>query len=140
VNDKNQKIGTWKCERSGVADVFQTVKRGRHFYTRCDCCGLNQGTGSARQQQIFNEAQFIDKSAVVIPSGVSMAAKVIEHEPVKPEPAKLEDKRPGNADFNPKEMPADEPVKAPADKKPGFMRFLPGVILLAAAGVGVWMS
>lgn len=142
MSGKNPKIGTWTCERGGNADVFQTIKKGRHFYTHCECCGLNQGTGSRRQQQIFNEAQFIDKTAVVIPSGVSMSesAKVIEHEPAKPALEKITSDE--LADFDPKEIPADEPAQKPADKKPGgFARLLPGLALFAvAAGAGLWMN
>lgn len=143
MSGRNPKIGTWKCERGGAADVFQTVKKGRHFYTHCECCGLNQGTGSRRQQQIFNEAQFIDKTSVVIPSGVSMSessesSKVIEHEPVRPALEKIPNA--AAADFDPKEIPADEPK--PSDKKiAGIARFLPGLALFAlAAGAGLWMN
>ncbi len=137
MSDKNQKIGTWTCEQGGDAEVFQTVKRGRHFYTRCECCGLNQGTGVKRQQRIFDEAKFLDKSAVFIPSGVSASGGVvIEQEPVKKSGAPV-------LDFDPNEKAPEEIVQSapvqPADK-PGFARFLPGVILLAAAGVGLWMN
>lgn len=129
----NQKIGVWTCERGGVADVFQTVKRGRHFYTKCECCGLNQGTGAGRQQQIYDEAQFIDSAAIVIPSGVvAGGAKVIEQ---KPEPEKIEDE-----DFDPSEPVQGETKQKAVASGGGFRRFLPGVILLAAAGVGAWMA
>lgn len=133
----NPLLGHWKCERGGNAEVFQTKKRGSHFYTRCDCCGLNQGTGAGRQQDIYDKAVFLAGVTVAKPSNVGDAPgeKVIEHEP-----AKLESGTQGDSDFDPKEIPADEPVKKPEDKKSGFARFVPGVVLLAAAGVGLWMS
>ena len=127
----NQKIGTWECERGGLADVFQTVKRGRHFYTKCECCGLNQGTGAGRQQQIFDEAQFIDKTSVVIPSGVTVGgARVIES---APEPKKIE------LDFDPAQ-PVESESKAVQVKERSIVRFVPAIAFLAAAGVGLWMS
>lgn len=128
----NPKIGVWKCERGGEAEVFQTVKRGRHFYTKCDCCGLNQGTGAGRQQQIFDQAQFFDRAAIVIPSGVTASgAKVIEQ---KPEPEKIAH------DFDPSQpAPEDEKSEAVAPSG-GIKRFIPGLAFLAAAGVGLWMS
>lgn len=55
----NEKLGTWTCSNGGEAGVFQTKKNGRHFYTRCECCGLQQGTGKTRQQRIWNEAQWL---------------------------------------------------------------------------------
>lgn len=130
----NPKIGVWKCERGGIAEVFQTTKRGRHFYTRCDCCGLNQGTGAGRQQQIFDEAQFIDRAAIAIPSGVTVGgAKVIDLPPPEPEKIAL--------DFDPTEPPAPSETKSePEQTGAGFKRFLPGVLFIAAAGVGLWMS
>ncbi len=133
MKTQNQKIGTWECERGGAADVFQTVKRGRHFYTKCECCGLNQGTGAGRQQQIFDEAQFIDKTAVVIPSGVTAGgARVIES---APEPKKIE----SVSDFDPAQPLESEP-KAVATSDRSMVRMMPGVLFLLAAGVGLWMS
>jgi hypothetical protein len=138
VNEKNQKIASWVCERGGQADVYQTVKRGRHFYTRCDCCGLNQGTGAARQQQIFDEAVFLDRSAVAVPSGVSAAgAKVVEQEPVKKPAAESVNPGPG-ADFDPSAIV--ESGEQEQEKPRSALRFLPAVALLVAAGAGLWMN
>jgi hypothetical protein len=137
VNEKNQKIASWVCERGGQADVYQTVKRGRHFYTRCDCCGLNQGTGSARQQQIFDEAVFIDKGTIVVPSGVSVSgAKVVDLDAVK----KIEGEGLGRGagDFDPSE--AVDSVEPAPEKPRSALRFFPVVVLLAAAGAGLWMN
>ena len=135
MNEKNQKIADWVCDQGGAAEVFQTVKRGRHFYTRCDCCGLNQGTGTVRQQKIFDEAVFLDKSGVVIPSGVSVGAKVIEREPVKT--LESENISHGPEDFDPSEVSEDLEVQ---EKPRSALRLLPAVVLLAAAGAGLWMS
>lgn len=133
MKSANPKIGVWKCERGGVAEVFQTVKRGRHFYTKCDCCGLNQGTGVGRQQQIFDEAEFFDRAAIVIPSGVTAGgAKVIESSPVEPE--KIAD------DFDPSRPVPEEEKSAPVEQGGGIKRFIPGLVFLTAAGVGLWMS
>lgn len=138
----NPQLGYWTCERGGKADVYQTLKKGRHFYTKCSCCGLNQGTGTARQQAIFDEAEFFQEVTIARPSGVVDKADPgavvndppkVEHKPKqKPEPKAA-------PDFDPT-LPVDEPVQVIDEPKKGFARFLPGVILLVAAGVGAWMG
>ena len=69
--EPNQVIGYWTCQEGGKAEVFQTKKRGRHFYTRCTCCGFQQGTGANRQQKIYDEAEFLSGVTVVKPSNVN---------------------------------------------------------------------
>lgn len=133
----NEKLGTWKCGGGGVADIFQTIKAGNHFYTRCDCCGLNQGTGAARQQRIFDEGEFIDKSAIKIPSGVSVGACVGD-EPLAIEQQKTEQAQPVG-DWSPSEMQEQdvEPVKEQAGT---LSKIAPLFIVLLAVGAGVWMN
>lgn len=128
----NQLLGHWKCERGGNAEVFQTKKRGSHFYTRCDCCGLNQGTGAGRQQDIYDNAVFLSGVTVVKPSNVSdtPGQKVIEHEPVRVEPV--------TRDFDPAIDIQDEPVEEPEKKTGGVL--LPLSIFFAAVGAGLWLS
>lgn len=133
MKQTNPKIGHWTCEQGGDAEVFQTVKRGRHFYTKCECCGLNQGTGAARQQRIFDGAQFIDRAAIAIPSGVTIAGgKVIDQPAQEPEKVAL--------DFDPTEPAEGEVVSERPPVEANFKRFLPGILFVAAAGVGLWMN
>lgn len=130
----NPKIGVWTCEQGGTAEVFQTVKRGRHFYTKCECCGLNQGTGAGRQQRIFNEAKFIDRAAIAIPSGVTVGGGNVIDQPAKGQERIA-------LDFDPTEpAPQSEAESEPTKAGAGFKRFLPGVLFIAAAGVGLWMN
>lgn len=130
--ERNEVLGHWTCEQGGRAEVMQTKKRGRHFYTRCDCCGLNQGTGQKRQQRIFDEAEFSDRAALVIPSNVEVGNVIPDKsEPVpKPEPA----------DFDPTEPEPESEPSGVTSGAVGFKKFIPGAVLLLAAGVGVWMN
>ena len=141
VLPKNELLGHVKCSQGGRAEVRQTKKAGRHFYTSCECCGLNQGAGQTRQQYIYDNAEFLQGVTVVRPSNVTETAKppVNEPEPVKPAESEQEPKsQPEPAsDFDPTATEQESDV-VPASS--GFARFLPGVILVIAAGVGAWMG
>ncbi len=67
----NEIIGTWQCGGGGTADVMQTKRRGKHLYTNCACCGLNQGTGAAFQTRLWNESTFKPGATVIKPSNVT---------------------------------------------------------------------
>jgi len=135
MKEINILLGHWTCERGGRAEVRQTKKAGRHFYTRCDCCGLIQGTGSKRQQDIYDNAEFIPGVIVVRPSSVNeKSAKVVDEQPKK-EPEKI---GAPVQDFDPT-LKTDEPEKEPAAKK-GLSVFVPGLVFVVAAGLGVWIS
>lgn len=135
MTEKNILLGHWTCERGGRAEVRQTKKAGRHFYTHCECCGLNQGTGAKRQQEIYDGAEFIAGVTVVRPSSVNeKAARVVDDQPKK-EPEKI---GAPVRDFDPT-LKADEPEVEPASSK-GFSAFIPGLIFVVAAGVGIWMG
>lgn len=137
----NELLGHVVCSQGGRAEVRQTKKAGRHFYTSCECCGLNQGTGQTRQQHIYDKAEFLPGVTVVRPSNVVETAKPVgEPEPEKPPVSGEPEPKPKAepvSDFNPYES---EQVSEPSPASRGVVRFLPGVILLAAAGVGVWMG
>ncbi|WP_444884853.1 hypothetical protein [Microbulbifer sp. PSTR4-B] len=68
---QNPVIGHWQCPEGSKAEVRQAAKRGRHFYTSCDCCGVNMGAGAARQTKIWREAEFLQGADVFKPSNVS---------------------------------------------------------------------
>lgn len=141
VLPKNELLGHVTCPQGGRAEVRQTKKAGRHFYTSCECCGLNQGAGQARQQHIYDNAEFLQGVTVVRPSNVTETAKPVnDPEPVKPAEASEPESK-GQlepvGDFDPA---ATEPESNNAPASRGLVRFLPGVILLAAAGVGAWMA
>jgi hypothetical protein len=143
VSEPNPVIGSWQCSEGGSAEVKQTKKRGRHFYTQCECCGLQQGTGAALQQRIWDEAEFLPGVAVVRPSNVLEKGNTVSEtgasEPAKAtEPAsEPEPKAPG--DFDPNEP---EPISEPEPTQSGFSgaKIIAGLALLAAAGVGAWMG
>lgn len=129
----NQLLGHWTCERGGNAEVYQTKKRGSHFYTRCECCGLNQGTGAGRQQDIYDKAVFLPGLTVVKPSNVGESkAKVIEAGPVVDR-----EKLPPPGDFDPTVVDPNE-VQEPVKKAGGVL--LPLSIFVAALGAGIWIS
>ena len=136
MKEKNEKLGTWICSQGGTADVFQTKKLGRHFYTRCDCCGLNQGTGIARQQKIFDEAVFINPSVVVMPTNVKITGVIGD----APGSAKPKKESVAAIDFDPTEKV--DPVESPAPAAQNFFtsKIIAGMVMVAAAGVGVWMN
>lgn len=133
MSSDNALLGYWTCERGGRAEVRQTKKQGRHFYTKCDCCGLNQGTGAKRQQEIWDSAEFVDKSVVARPLNVVIDAVAVNEPAPKVEAPKVDPV----GDFNPTAEPV---VSPPSEQKNGFVKFVPGLVLLAAAGVGAWLS
>lgn len=138
----NEKIGTWVCGGGGVADVYQTKKQGKHFYTRCDCCGLVQGTGKALQQRIYDTAKFIDKSAIAVPSGVDIGAFLdaeVGQEFKQTEAPVNNDKQQSEAvDFDPTEIEESEPVRR--EGVGFFKKIVPFFVVAAAVGVGAWMG
>lgn len=129
----NQLLGHWTCERGGNAEVYQTKKRGSHFYTRCECCGLNQGTGAGRQQDIYDKAIFVPGVTVVKPSNVGESGKNIINDSPKVEPEKL----PPPGDFDPTVVDPEQ-AKEPEKKASGV--WLPLSIFVAAVGAGIWMG
>ena len=140
---KNQLLGHWVCDLGGQAEVYQTKKKGDHFYTRCQCCGLVQGTGAQRQQKIYSEAKFISGVTVRVPANVD--ANAAKAAPVnEPEPEQ-EQAKPAVSDFDPSEKPSEEQSEV-TETEPGVNRLgvaakaLPLLVLGIAAGVGAWMN
>ncbi|TVZ37678.1 hypothetical protein P886_2021 [Alteromonadaceae bacterium 2753L.S.0a.02] len=141
MSEPNKLLGHWTCPEGGKADVYQTKKRGRHFYTRCDCCGLQQGTGASRQQKIYNEAEFIPGVDFPLPANVSAdkkpASQPVTEKPAEPAKATLPDFDPNEAKES---EPESEAVTEPASGNGGLMLALGLVGMGLAAGVGAWMS
>jgi hypothetical protein len=139
VTSPNPILGYWKCERGGRAEVRQTKKKGRHLYTQCQCCGLNQGTGDARQQQIWDEMETLPEATIVRPSNVQETKPYLSEdgatEPKKP--SEPEPKAP--SDFDPAEP---EPESEPEPTASGFSgtKLVAGLALILAAGAGAWMG
>ncbi|HCS65472.1 MAG TPA: hypothetical protein DIW64_16185 [Cellvibrio sp.] len=128
MKEQNPILGHWTCPQGGKAEVYQTKKAGRHFYTRCACCGLMQGTGAALQQSIFDNAEFIAGISVVAPSNVVMdRSRVVEGEIAKPA-----------LDFDPSEPVQGEEVEA-APEKSKFNYLVPLGAFLAAGAAALWM-
>ena len=127
----NPIVGYWKCERGGRASVTQTRKRGRHFNTSCDCCGFVQGTGKARQQDIWDNAEFEPGLTVACPSNVS--SDKAKSKP-KPEPKEA-------TDFNPNESEStEESTELVEAETSGRGKLVAGALLLLSAGVGLWLG
>ena len=140
IKPSNEKIGTWVCSNGGVADVYQTIKAGRHFYTRCNCCGLVQGTGKALQQRIYDNAKFIDKGAIAVPTGVDIGAFLdaeVGREIEQPKAPVNDDKQQNAAvDFDPNEIEQSEPVRGESG---GILKKIaPFAVVAAAIGAGIW--
>lgn len=134
-------LGVWRCPMGGSALVYQTVKAGNHFYTHCACCGLQQGTGAARQQRIWDETEFYNRGSVVRPGNVAIDLKP-ESEPSEAATAEaVPDK--GEADFDPGEREVDPEAEKQPEKREGggvLKKVIPLVLLFGAGVVGSWMS
>lgn len=131
----NEIIGYWTCPEGGKAEVTQTKKRGRHFNTRCDCCGFNQGTGAPRQQKIWDQAEFLPGVTVVRPSNVTETqAKPPVNEP-EPETVPATVEQPALTeldDYDPDELSDPEPEPETEQAPPAA-----GSGLRKAAGVSL---
>lgn len=138
MTEPNQVLGHWRCEQGGTAEVKQTRKRGNHFYTNCDCCGLNQGTGQKRQQRIWDEAKFLTGVTVVRPTNVTIQSGAIASESEKVSEPVGEVQSEAVSDYTPAPSGAPEVV----ERSGGFnkAKLFGGLVLLAAAGVGAWMN
>ncbi|WP_406827723.1 hypothetical protein [Microbulbifer sp. ARAS458-1] len=155
AENQNPKLGTVTCPAGGVADVYQTRKRGRHFYTRCACCGLLQGTGPKRQQEIWDTAEFLQGVTVHKPANVDDSAKGEPIERSQGQDSQGQDSQGSDetggktaigaavsGDFDPKiDAAADgeeQEKEAPAG---GVRKGLAAVgVTLLAVGAGLWMS
>lgn len=156
----NPVIGRWECPAGGdMAAVFQTKRRGRHFYTKCTCCGTNQGQEAKRQQRIWEEAQWLPDAVVVRPSNVkdngqALAGQVEQsrqnqERDQRQAPDQERDQVPAeqgaarqwtlkDADSDPAADPADDPAEGPeAGSSKGAL--IAGAVLVAAAiGGAMW--
>lgn len=121
-----------------MAAVRQTKKKGNHFYTQCDCCGLNQGTGAVRQQAIYDKAEFTPGVTFARPSNVVEKSKQVSEASVAPALEAKAQSEP-EPDFNPNEP---EPVSEPEPKSSGGLsaKLIAGAVFVVAAGVGLWMT
>lgn len=141
AENQNPKLGTVRCPAGGVADVYQTRKRGRHFYTRCECCGLMQGTGQKRQQYIWDNAEFLPGVTVHKPANVEDAGKG-EPEQTGGEQTggKLAYSAP-EPDFDPAEEPEEPGQEGENENKRPIRTGLAALgVTLLAVGAGLWMS
>lgn len=142
---QNPVIGHWQCTEGGKAEVRQAAKRGRHFYTQCECCGVQMGTGAARQTKIWNEAEFLPGVNVIKPGNVTDEGQgeslpaVREAAEPKPEPAKGGDGEAGGR-WKPG-MGEPEETETETEQPSGNRGPLVALgVALAALGAGVWMS
>ncbi len=135
---KNPILGKIKCELGSYAEVRQTIKRGRHFYTDCECCGKNQGTKQKRQQKIWDEAEFLEGAVVVKPSNVTDTVKPTQSEVVSEPEGQVQAE--SDDDFNPNAdlETADEDAPASGSKIKKAAAAV-GVVLLGVGG-GLWLS
>lgn len=135
--EKRPIIGHWVCSEGGRAEVTQTVKRGNHFNTKCDCCGFVQGTGAKRQTAIWQTADFFEGATVIKPANVSESdAKEINREPEKAGDDVSKVTEPEQADFDPSESVPEPESKPEAGGKFGFMAV--AVLVGSALGGYVW--
>lgn len=145
--ESNPVLGAIQCPMGNEAQVYQTKKRGRHFYTRCKCCGLQQGTGAERQTDIWSRAKFIADVTVVKPSNVtdSGPTPVNEPEPAS-EPKAAESGQASlsgatQGDFDPNAEPEDSGEREQTAGGSGWRKAAAAVgITTVAAGIGWWMS
>ena len=101
-----------------------------------------QGTGKALQQRIYDNAKFIDKGAIAVPSGVDIGAFLDaevgrEFEQTKT-PVNDDKRQTGGLDFDPAEIEEAEPVRGEGVGL--FKKIAPFFVVAAAIGAGVWMG
>lgn len=134
----NEVIGHWRCDAGGQANVMQTKRRGHHLYTNCDCCGLDQRTGAARQTKLWNESQFFAGVTVKKPANVTEQTEYVtdsatEHKP-ESEPEQTGQQAEQEPDWEPEET--DEETEPEPSRS--WPRLLAGVSLIGGA-VGGWL-
>lgn len=134
-------LGYITCPEGEKAEVRQTSKRGAHFYTRCTCCGLMQGTGDKVQQKIWDNAEWLPGAVFSRPSRVVDRGRVpvVSVESVEPvatieqkpsEPESVEEYELG--DFESEiEQTQGEPIESGGGVKKGLLAL--GVTVLAGA-------
>jgi len=135
----NPLLGHVECrECLKPAEVYQTKRSGRHFYTDGCACGRNDGTKAPRQQRIWDEAKFLDDSSVHRPSNVTDEPKgeiVTETVPDAPDTVDVDADQGGGE-------PADEDDidigDAPRKRGKGLIAL--GVVLLSTVGGVLWMG
>lgn len=141
MREQNPVLGHWACPQGGRAEVYQTKKAGRHFYTRCVCCGLVQGTGAALQQRIFDEADFLPGVNFAIPANVVQGGRpVIEGEKpgvLGPGPA-----ADAGGDFDPAmdQIDSADTVNQDAAQGPRLGILAPLAVFATAVGVAWWTN
>ncbi|MBE0507793.1 MAG: hypothetical protein IBX50_13965 [Marinospirillum sp.] len=55
----NPVLGVCECpECGGQASVMQSKRRGRHLYTNCSSCGLDQRTGAEVQNRLWHGTEW----------------------------------------------------------------------------------
>lgn len=107
----NAVLGYMTCEAGGRASVHRAVRgKGRHFYTRCDCCGCDQRTGATFQTHVYNSTQWLGDKPIApvnyLGEGAPKSEPVVQ--PTEPSSdAGLAD------DWQPKEEPKKEAVGQP---------------------------
>lgn len=116
----SQVIGKYTCPVGGAeAQIQQGNRKGKHFITRCECCGFNQGTGKARQQRIWDEAEWIGETPEP-PVNVTVTKSEGSRPKTETEP---------DRDFEP-DLDLVEREEQPKKSKKGL-------VALVVAGVGV---
>lgn len=145
---QNPAIGRWRCPLGGDAVVRQASKRGRHFYTQCECCGVQMGTAAARQTKIWREAEFSPPDGVNVykPGNVSDEGGELpaKSEPVEAKPEAARTEQPEAVDrWRPGDMEAaagetETETEAPAPRNRGAL--VAGVVGLLALVGGAWLS
>ena len=132
-SDDVKPLGEVVCPVGGqVAYVYKARGRRQTLYSRCECCGCNQGNGPAFQRALsqFVPVGSINRGAIGQQTG---AAPVTEPKPEPKEagatPVTEPTREPAPDDFDPDAEPVQEP------KKPGRVGLL---LTLLAAGAGVY--
>lgn len=64
-------VGHGKCPMGGDTRIYAGNRKGGYLMTRCDCCGFQQGTGKKLQQQIWDNAVWLDGKQPPLPSKVN---------------------------------------------------------------------
>lgn len=116
-------IGRYTCPVGGErGTIQQTNRKGKHFATRCTCCGFNQGTAAKWQQWLWNNAEWVGETPEP-PINVTLGERVKEPEPES------------QADFDPEtEMHETETETKPKAKSTGKKLAVAGLATVGIVG------
>ena len=134
----NEVLGSIPCDCGRNADVMQTKRAGKHLYSRCADCGLDQRTGAKVQTRLWLETEWRNGVKPPRPSNVSESATKPATETATEKPSS------GGAfeDFEPDTLAAEKATNEATKNKPKgrFGVVAGGLLIITALGAAIWTA